>query len=303
MRFFLSWTDLLMKKSMAKQSPTVHGALLVDKPAGFTSHDLVNVVRKKLGTKKVGHAGTLDPDATGLMLVGIGFGTKLMEYSVGCDKTYDAQITFGTATSTLDAAGEVTETADMSGLEAESVIQAVKAFIGNIEQVPPMVSALKVDGKRLHELAREGKTVERKARPVTVTQFDISSTENPLVYTATVSCSSGTYIRSLADDLGRALGGVAHLSALRRTRIGRFNIDQAVALDDVSLESLMGVEALLGEAPLVPLPEELVPKVWNGQALDISIGDGIVGLTDNGQLIAVYRSDGNKLKAEKVAPH
>ena len=210
---------------------------------------------------------------------------------------------FGTATSTLDASGEVTETVDMSDLAPETVKEAATKFVGDIKQVPPMVSALKVDGKRLHELAREGKTVERKARPVTVSEFAISETDDPLVYKATVTCSSGTYIRTLADDLGRALGGVAHLSGLRRTRIGRFNIDQAVALDDVSLEGLMGVEALLGEAPLVPLPQELVSKVWNGQALDLAVGDGIVGLTDNGQLIAVYRADGDQLKAEKVAPH
>lgn len=288
---------------MPKKSPNIHGALLVDKPAGFTSHDLVNVVRKKLGTKKVGHAGTLDPDATGLMLVGVGFGTKLLEYSVGCDKTYEAEITFGTATSTLDASGEVTETVDLAGLEPEAVVDAAKEFIGEIEQVPPMVSALKVNGKRLHELAREGKTVERKARLITVSRFDIAATDNPLVYTATVSCSSGTYIRSLADDLGRALGGVAHLSSLQRTKVGRFDIKDAVALDDLAIDHLIGPEMLLDNAPIVPLPEELVHKVWNGQTLDISVGEGIVGLTDQDKLIAVYRSKDGRLKPEKVAPH
>lgn len=288
---------------MAKQTPNIHGALLVDKPAGFTSHDLVNVVRQKLGTKKVGHAGTLDPDATGLMLVGVGFGTKLLEYSVGCDKTYEAEITFGTATSTLDASGEVTETVDMSDLAPEAVKEAALKFVGDIKQVPPMVSALKVDGKRLHELAREGKTVERKARQVTVSEFTISETDDPLVYKATVTCSSGTYIRTLADDLGRALGGVAHLSGLRRTKVGRFDVSGAVALDDVSVDNLLGAETLLSDASLVPLPEELVAKVRNGQTLDLSTAEGIVALTDQGNLIAVYRSVDGKLKPEKVAPN
>jgi tRNA pseudouridine55 synthase len=200
----------------------VHGLAVVDKPAGVTSHDVVAMLRRRLGERRVGHAGTLDPDATGVLLVGVGNVTRLLRFLTALGKTYTAEVVFGTETHTLDAAGEVTATHDMAGLTEQQVRDAVRLHLtGPIMQVPPMVSALKVDGRRLHELAREGVEVEREARPVTVHRFDVWPTADPLVYRIEVVCSSGTYIRSLAADLGRLVGGGAHLRAHRLWQLRR----------------------------------------------------------------------------------
>ncbi|HTO00027.1 MAG TPA: tRNA pseudouridine(55) synthase TruB, partial [Microthrixaceae bacterium] len=174
------------------------GVCVIDKPAGWTSHDVVAKLRGQLNTPKVGHAGTLDPMATGVLVIGVGPATRLLNLIMATRKTYEAQITFGVETDSLDADGEVTATHDMGDLDPASVLEAAEALTGEILQVPPMVSAIRVDGRRLHELAREGIEVERKPRPVTVFRFDLVPTENPLVWTATVECSSGTYVRTLA---------------------------------------------------------------------------------------------------------
>ena len=202
---------------------SVNGLVVVDKAAGWTSHDVVARCRGIFGQGRVGHAGTLDPDATGVLLVGLGRVTRLLRFLTVLRKTYTTDIVLGTATSTLDASGEVTATFDMSRVRPSDVAAAATALTGEIEQVPPMVSAVKVEGRRLHELAREGVEVERKPWPVTVYRFETSPDPDPArpgVYRAVVECSSGTYVRVLADDLGRALGGGAHLDRLRRTRIG-----------------------------------------------------------------------------------
>jgi len=206
------------------------GLAVIDKPAGITSHDVVATIRRSLSVRRVGHAGTLDPPATGVLLVGVGRSTRLLRFLQGTDKAYDGTFVLGSTTTTLDATGEVTGTFDMMSVTPDEVAAAAASLTGEIDQIPPMVSALHVDGRRLHELAREGVEVERAARPVTVAAFDVE-----LVGAGTwrfhVECGSGTYVRSLVDDLGRALGGGAHLSSLRRTRVGRFSIDDAVALD------------------------------------------------------------------------
>ncbi len=278
----------------------VSGAVIIDKPTGCTSHDVVDQVRRALGTRKVGHAGTLDPDATGVLVLGVGLGTKLLQFTTGADKTYTGEVVFGTETSTLDAAGEVTATYEMDGLTEDRVREAARALTGDIEQVPPMVSAIKVDGKRLHELAREGIEVERKARPVTVHRFEVSATEDPLVYELDVSCSSGTYIRSLAADLGTALGGGAHLRGLRRTSVGAITIDQAHPIDNFDLGPL---ELLLGTMPVVQVDKVLAERVGYGQRLPSGGGPGkgmfaIKG--PDGDLLAVYEADGGELRPAKV---
>lgn len=193
--------------SAKKRDDGPDGLVVVDKDAGWTSHDVVAKSRGLLGTRKVGHSGTLDPDATGVLLLGIGRVTRLLKYLTALPKTYTCEIVFGTETSTLDAAGEVTATHDMSGLTFAQVEAAVPQLTGDIMQIPPMVSAVKIDGKRLHQLAREGIEVERAPRPVTIHRFTVAPTNDPLVVTAEVECSSGTYVRTLAADLGHALGG------------------------------------------------------------------------------------------------
>ena len=217
-----------------RKPPTKHGLVIVDKPAGMTSHDVVNVLRKQLGERRIGHTGTLDPDATGVLLVGVGYVTRLLTFLSGLDKTYSGQIVLGSATSTLDSSGTVTATHDMSSITLEEVRRVVaENFVGEIKQVPPMVSALKVGGVRLHTLARQGIEVERAARELTIHSFKVLGMPEPGVVDVEVHCSSGTYIRSLADDLGRALRGSAHLRNLRRIAVGGFSQSECSRLEDV----------------------------------------------------------------------
>src|SRR6476646_3739301 len=212
----------------------IDGLLVVDKPAGWTSHDVVAKLRGATRQRRIGHAGTLDPDATGVLLVGLGRVTRLLRYLQETTKAYRGEIAFGVATSTLDAAGDELARAEMPVGE-DAVRAAMQAFVGDIEQVPPMVSALKVDGRRLHELAREGKEVERAPRPVRIDRYDLEAFEPGPFPRATVlvECSSGTYVRTLAADLGTALGGHAHLASLCRLRVGAFTLAEATELEQL----------------------------------------------------------------------
>src|SRR6476646_7157496 len=211
--------------------------VVVDKPAGFTSHDVVAKLRKAFGQRKVGHAGTLDPDATGVLLVGLGRATRLLRYLSESGKAYEGRIVFGIATSTLDAAGEVLDQRPMPITRAD-VEGELPRFLGDIEQLPPMVSAVKIGGRRLHELARAGEEVERAPRPVHVDTFALESFQ-PGAYpegTFLIECGSGTYVRTLAADLGAALGGCAHLAELRRLRVGSFTIDEAHTIEAIEAD-------------------------------------------------------------------
>ena len=266
------------------------GIAVDDKDAGWTSHDIVAKARGILGTRKVGHSGTLDPDATGVLVLGVGRATRLLRFLQLLSKSYEAEIRFGTETTTLDAAGEVVAVHDMTGLDPDAVRRGAVALTGDIEQVPPMVSALKVDGRRLHELAREGIEVERKPRPVHVARFDVEPTEDPLVWRAIVDCSSGTYVRTLAADLGRALGGGAHLSGLRRTAVGAFTLADAQPLEQVTLRPL--VDAARG-FDSIRIDDDLRASVAVGSVLDAeqlgAVGDGPWFVIDPaGDLVAVY---------------
>ncbi len=272
------------------------GVAVVDKPSGWTSHDVVAKSRGLLGTRKVGHSGTLDPDATGVLVLGVGRATRLLTFLSGLDKRYVGEVVLGTATSTLDAAGEVTGTWDMSAVEPAGVRRAATGLTGKIDQVPPMVSAKKIDGRRLHELAREGIEVERAAVAVRVDAFSVGDPVEPGVYPIDVTCSAGTYIRSLAADLGTALGGGAHLRALRRLSVGPYTIDEAVPLDELAPERLLPpVEALRGR-PRVTVDEETAALVRNGRVLEAAAlgvvapgGGGPCAVVDeSGGLLAVY---------------
>jgi tRNA pseudouridine55 synthase len=284
---------------MAKRRPpTVHGLAIVDKPAGVTSHDVVNQLRKILGERRIGHAGTLDPDATGVLLVGVGYVTRLMQFLSGMDKTYTAEVVFGTETNTLDSAGVVTATHDMTGLTIDQVRDAATKLTGQILQVPPMVSALRVDGRRLHELAREGIVVERKARPVTVYTFDVQPTQDPLVVRIEVRCSSGTYVRTLAADLGTLLGGGAHLRNLRRTSIGDFLEQDAHAPEQVKL--LEPITALRSMTKVIA-DEATATAIRNGRSLPAWLGSSPWAVVnERGALLAVYEADGDVAKPSVV---
>lgn len=288
-----------------------HGVAVVDKEAGWTSHDVVAKARGILQTRKVGHAGTLDPDATGVLVLGVGSATRLLRYCTALPKSYVTEIVFGVATSTLDAAGEVVAEVDMAHLTPDAVAAAAQRFVGDIEQVPPMVSAIKIGGRRLHELAREGKEVERAPRPVTVYRFDIEPLEHEPgssrpVYRAEVDCSSGTYVRSLAADLGAALGGVAHLRALRRTAVGPFTLAEARPLDQLDATTLLPPEAAVAGLDRVVVDDELAALVRNGRVLPATrlapSGEPPWAVFDgDGTLLAVYQPHrGDQVKPEMV---
>ncbi len=283
---------------MARRSDSgATGLLVVDKPAGCTSHDIVDQVRRKLGTRKVGHAGTLDPDATGVLVLGVGKGTKLLQFVTSTEKQYQGQVVFGTTTDSLDSTGTTTGTFEMTVTPA-AVAAATHQFVGAIKQIPPMVSAIKIDGRRLHELAREGTEVDRPPRDVTVHELRIEPTEDPLVYEMFVRCSAGTYIRSLAADLGTALGGGAHLHGLRRTAVGRFTEADAASVEDAELRPLA---QMLSHLPSMVVDEEIAQKVRNGRSLGPSTGSGQLAVQGpDGELLAVYESRDGEFRPVKV---
>jgi tRNA pseudouridine55 synthase len=273
--------------------------VVVDKPAGLTSHDVVGRCRRLYGQRRVGHSGTLDPGATGVLLVGLGRATRLLRYLTELPKTYTAQVVLGVATSTLDDEGTETGRWDLSHVTGEDVRAGASRLTGPIEQVPPMVSAVHVGGRRLHELAREGIEVERQPRPVTVHRFDVEPTADPSVWEISVTCSSGTYVRVLAADLGALLGGGAHLRRLRRSAIGPFTLEGARTLgeleDDPAAAVLTPAEAMTGR-PVVEVDPETATLVSHGRPLAPGrLGAGGTGpwvVLGDGVLLAVYEDRG-----------
>lgn len=287
------------------------GFLLVDKEPGWTSHDVVAKCRGILGERRIGHAGTLDPMATGLLVLGVGRATRLLRYVQDGIKRYEATIAFGITTDTLDADGAILEREPMD-FEENDLVRVAARFVGTIRQVPPMVSAVKVDGRRLYELAREGVEVEREARTVDVHSIEVLDFAPGRYPEAEVSvvCGSGTYIRSLADDLARALGGRAHLTALRRSAIGPHRVADARTigeldgLDDPD-SALIEMSAGLAGLPALEVDEPTAAAVGNG----VAFAAGALGATEpatyrvvdgGGNLLATYVSDGRKAKPEVV---
>jgi tRNA pseudouridine55 synthase len=269
------------------------GVAVVDKPSGWTSHDVVAKARGLLGVRRVGHSGTLDPDATGVLVLGVGRATRLLAYVTGLDKSYVGEVVLGTSTSTLDASGEATGTWDMSQVRLADVRAAAAGLTGDVLQVPPMVSAKQVGGRRLHDLARAGVEVDREPVAVRVERFEVGGPVEPGVFPVSVRCSSGTYVRSLAADLGAALGGGAHLRHLRRTAVGPFHSEEAVPLEALTLERLLpATEALRGRSRVV-VDDETATLVGHGRVFDDAAlgvtGDGPWAVVDaEGALLAVY---------------
>jgi len=277
------------------------GLAVVDKPPGITSHDVVAAVRRALGVRRVGHAGTLDPPATGVLLVGVGRATRLLRFLQGTDKAYEGTLVLGSATSTLDATGEVTGTYDMAGVSDEDVAGAAAALTGELDQVPPMVSAVQVGGRRLHELAREGIEVDRAARRVRVSTFVVAPLGDG-TWRFVVECSSGTYVRSLADDLGRALGGGAHLASLRRTRVGRFGLDGAIPLSSFGTPEgpptmpLLSPAAMVGHLGSVVVSADETVALVQGRTVRVpasGVPREVAALGEDRRLIAVCADGGD----------
>jgi tRNA pseudouridine55 synthase len=299
---------------MAERRP---GFLLVDKEGGWTSHDVVARVRGLTGSKKVGHAGTLDPMATGLVVVGLGRATRLLRFVQDLPKEYVARVAFGVATDTLDADGAILSREPMP-VSVEEVNGVLERFTGQIMQVPPMVSALRVDGRRLYELAREGRVVDRPSRPVHVYELEIvdfAPSDYPEA-TIRVVCGKGTYIRSLADDIAQALGGRAHLSALRRTRAGSMDVEshghRIAGLEQAAAENqleglVVSPSEGLADLPSFEADSATAEAVLHGVQLPApGFAAGIEEdrpfrvLDRSGELLAVYRITGRKAVAEVV---
>lgn len=280
------------------------GLVLIDKPQGFTSHDVVAKLRKKLGTKKIGHAGTLDPMATGLLVLGVDAGTKLLTFLVGADKTYEARIRLGQSTVTDDAEGEVLSETSALHLNLATFDAELSKLRGRISQTPSAVSAIKVDGKRAYDLVREGKEVELKSRDVEVSRFEITSeieiVDQYLEFDVAVDCSSGTYIRALARDLGAALGVGGHLRALRRTRVGGYLVSDASQLDQDPIV-LDLTEAASKVFPLCELASDQAVDLVHGKRIKLDKA-GNLSATFGGKLIGILEPAGASYKSLVVFP-
>jgi tRNA pseudouridine55 synthase len=287
--------------------PGVDGFIVVDKPSGPTSHDVVAAVRRATGLKKVGHAGTLDPMATGVVVVALGRATRLIRFVQDLPKEYLATARFGQATDTLDADGQIIESQPME-VGADEVRLAAAGFVGTIMQVPPMVSALKVDGRRLYELAREGKEIERRPRPVEILEIEVDEVGPPPFpdVVIRVRCGKGTYIRSLADDIAVTLGGRAHLVALRRTAVGHLDLASSVPMVDLPEgweNAIMSPIQGLAGMPGATVDDETARTVSHGKALAVApvAAGGYFTVSDRrGRLLAVYASTGNGARPEVV---
>lgn len=268
------------------------GLLVIDKPSGPTSHDIVARVRRATGVKRVGHAGTLDPLATGVVVIGLGRATRLLRYVQDSRKEYVAQVRFGIATDSLDADGTETWREAMP-VTREEIESALPAFRGEIEQTPPMVSAIQIDGRRLHELARAGVEVERQPRRVEVYGIEVTAFEGgefPLA-TMHIVCSKGTYVRVLADDIAKRLGGRAHLEGLRRTRVGSFGLEGSLTIDNLDdwQVALLPLASAVSSMPRVVVDGTQRTRVSHGKSLDAPGMEGAIAVLDSaGQLVGVY---------------
>ena len=296
----------------------INGIISIHKEKGFTSHDVVAKLRRIVGQKKIGHTGTLDPDATGVLPVCFGKATKLCDMLTDKNKTYETVLLLGQVTDTQDVSGQVLESHDFESITEEQVCNTVATFVGDILQVPPMYSALKVNGKKLYELAREGIEVERKARPVTILEIEIKKINLPRV-TMKVSCSKGTYIRTLCHDIGQALGCGACMEQLVRTKVSRFELDDSVTLAQVEeyqnagriQELLTPIDAMFSAYEEVSLKEEFLPLVYNGnvfmpkhleQPIALEDGKKVRVYNEKNQFLAIYKyvKENHLFKIEKM---
>ena len=280
------------------------GLVLLDKPQGFTSHDAVAKLRRVLGTRKIGHSGTLDPMATGLLVLGVDAGTKLLQFLVGVDKQYMATIRLGRTTTTDDAEGEPISDASATHLSREQIVAGIAKLTGDILQSPSKVSAIKVDGKRAYDLFREGKEVELKARPVRVSRFEVQGEpriiEEFIDIDVIVDCSSGTYIRALARDLGEDLRVGGHLTALRRTKVGQYEIANAQQVDSMIQVLDLG-DAARAIFPEVEITLEQERDLIHGKRIKIAGPDRVCAFSQQ-RLVAILERSGSEYKSVVVLP-
>jgi tRNA pseudouridine55 synthase len=290
------------------------GIVVIDKPPGMTSHDVVGRCRRIFATRRVGHAGTLDPMATGVLVIGVDRATKILGLLTAAPKSYAATVRLGQTTSTEDAEGELLHRVSAERVTDEAIAAAVAGLRGEIQQVPSAVSAIKIGGRRAYRLVREGREVELEARPVRIDRFEVLATRRKvdggsdvigvIDVDVEVDCSSGTYIRALARDLGAALGVGGHLTSLRRTRVGRFGLDQARSLDDLAERPRLNWtldEACLLMFPRRDLTAEEAEATSHGRSLSPAAIDGVYAASDaDGRVLALLRDEGSRTKSVVV---
>jgi tRNA pseudouridine55 synthase len=290
---------------------TSNGLLLLDKPAGLTSHDVVAQVRKIVNEQRVGHAGTLDPMATGLLVLGIGPSTRLLRFAQSEVKRYRGTVLLGLATDSLDAQGAVTEEVPVPTLSLDEMNAFARSMLGTQLQVPPMVSAIKVGGRRLHELARQGLEVVREPREITVSEFTLSAGDVADTWSFEVECTVGTYVRVLLSDLAEKVGTVGHLTALRRVSSGRHHVDQALTLDDFAHQFDIGPSPLrppvdfVTQLESVMLSEDQERRLRMGQRVQfdaVFATPEIAALNARGSLVGILHPRGEQWKPELVLP-
>jgi tRNA pseudouridine55 synthase len=287
-----------------KRDAGIDGVLVLDKPAGMTSHDVVDLIRKRFGTRRVGHGGTLDPGATGVLVLGLGRATRFLSYAQSSIKRYRTTAVFGATTTTQDASGEVVERSKVRPTEAE-VLAAAAKLTGDLDQVPPMVSAVRVGGERLYEKARRGEEIERATRPVTIYELVVESFSiEPPEAVLDVRCSAGTYVRTLVHDLGALLGCGAHVRTLRRTEASGFTEAETVGLEEVAQQHLLPLAAAVRGLARVEIDHEEARLVANGRRLDATSerfaeGEHLAVIHDE-DLVAVYMRKGDELVPQRV---
>jgi tRNA pseudouridine55 synthase len=290
---------------------TNNGLLLIDKGSGLTSHDVVAKVRRILGERKVGHAGTLDPMATGLLVLAVGPSTRLLRFAQSESKRYCGTVTFGVATDSLDADGAVLNVQPVPALTSLAVTAAATSMLGVQRQTPPMVSAIQIDGQRLHELARKGIEVERASREITVGGFDVSPTDDPRVWTFDVECSVGTYVRVLLSDLANRLGTIGHLSALRRLSSGAHHVDGALTIEVLANAVERGDDVLAPPSTFVvslehvTLSEDEQRRMRMGQRLTLDAsfdGREVAAMDDTGGLVGILARRDESWQPQLVLP-
>ena len=282
----------------------MNGLLIINKPKGYTSHDVVNVLRKKLNTKKVGHTGTLDPNATGVLPILVGAATKISKYLVEHEKTYIATIELGKKTDTGDAEGEVIqEVTNMKEINIEEIESVLKSFLGKQSQIPPMYSAIKVDGKKLYEYAREGKTVELQPREIEILDINLIAYNNNEIKFS-VRCSKGTYIRSLCEDIAESLGTIGYMKELQRASVNQFNIQDSILLDDLDNinigERIILIEKVFEDKPRIDLNNRKLELFLNGVQLTHELDDELYRVYNNNNFIGLGIVKNKLLKRDIV---
>lgn len=288
------------------------GVVLVDKPAGMTSHDVVARLRRIYGQRRIGHSGTLDPEATGLLVVAIGNITRLLDYFQASSKRYVGEVVFGVETDSYDSSGAITATYDMGPLDTSSLDAAIISMLGEIMQLPPVVSAIKIKGKKLYQYHRDNEDVKIKPRNVRIDSITYSSTTYPNVIRLEVVCGAGTYVRSIAHDLGRIMGGGAHLRNLRRLESGKFSVDEAIELEKITPETILAPSSALRDFIVIGVGPDVASAARNGVALDGELfeGEEVILYEERGgplnswdQVIGLYKKDpGNLYRPSVVLP-